>query len=74
MQKLSTGQDSTLGNWLDLSKVFFGAESAAVRFLERKIAESPNGEAEEIIANEGQLLQVLAGLVRDEERKDGDNR
>lgn len=43
MIKLSTGVDSTLGNYRDLANAFFGEDSPQVKFLDEKIAESPNG-------------------------------
>ena len=62
MNKLSTGEDATLGNYLALSKVFFGEESAAARFLNHKIAISPNGENEEVVADEGQMVHLLGTM------------
>lgn len=62
MKKLSTGEDSTLGNYLKLSKLVFGGSSNAVKFLESKIEESPNGEAEEVISDETQMVYLLMGI------------
>lgn len=62
MRKLSTGDDATLGNYLILTKVFFGEESRAVTFLENKIAESPNGEDEQVITEEGQMIHLLGRI------------
>lgn len=76
MKKLSTGEDSTLGNWITLSSVFFGAESAPTKFLKKEAEESPNGLNEPVIADEGQLLSVLVKMLKDEltpEEKDKDN-
>lgn len=64
MKKLSTGDDSTLGNYRKLSVAFFGEDSGAVKFLDEKIAESPNGEGEEVIADEGQMVMMLAMASR----------
>lgn len=36
MRKLSTGQDSTLGNYRDLSAAFFGEDSPQVKFLDER--------------------------------------
>lgn len=63
MQKLSTGDDATLGNYKKLATVFFGPDSKAVEFLDDKIAKSPNGENEEIIANEGQMVYLLRTIA-----------
>lgn len=65
MQKLSTGDDSTLGSYLKLSRTFFGADSAATRYLEQKIAASPNGDAEEVLADEGQMVYLLGRMHLD---------
>ncbi len=60
MKKLSTGDDSTLGSYLKMSKMFFGEDSGAVKFLESKIEESPNRENEEVIVEEGQMIYLLS--------------
>ena len=62
MKKLSTGQDSTLENWIILSSIAFGENSKQVTFLKEKAEESPNGIKEEVIADEGQLIMVLASM------------
>ena len=63
MQKLSTGHDATLGNYLKLATAFFGEESKAVKFLNEKIAESPNGENEEVAADETQMVYLLGTMA-----------
>ena len=60
MQKLSTGDDATLGNYRKMAVVFWGEDSGAVKFLDVKIAGSPNGADEEVLADETQMVQVLA--------------
>ena len=62
MKKLSLGIDSTLENWIELSTIAFGDDSEPVRFLKRKVDESPNGLQEEVIADEGQLLMALGKM------------
>ena len=62
MMKLSTGQDSTLGTYLKLCLAVFGPNSAQVKFIMDKIAESPNGAHEEVIAEESQMLYLLVNL------------
>lgn len=62
MIKLSTGADSTLGNYRDLSAATFGENSPQVKFLDDKVAESPNGRDEEVIAPESQMLYLLVNL------------
>lgn len=62
MIKLSTGDDSTLGSYRKLSAMFFGEDSAAVKFLDAKIAESPSGVNEEVLADERQMINMLVSL------------
>ena len=62
MLKLSTGQDATLGNYRKLALTLWGEKSGAVKFLDTKISESPNGNDEKVIADETQMLQVLGAL------------
>lgn len=41
----------------------FGKDSGVVKFLESKIAESPNGEDEEVIIAESQMLFLLSHQI-----------
>lgn len=69
MRKLSTGQDSTLENWIALSATVFGDDSAQVAFLEEKAKNSPKGLQEEVWADEGQLLGALLTMNQNAERE-----
>lgn len=60
MKKLSTGDDATLANYRKLAAAFFGEDSPAVKYLDEKIKEQ--GENEEVIAAEEQVIQVLLRL------------
>ena len=62
MMKLSTGADSTLGNYRELASAVFGKDSKPVKFLDEKIAASPNGEDEEVIQNEQQMVLLLGTM------------
>lgn len=62
MRKISTGEDSTLGTYRKIANIIFGEDSPAVKFLDEKIAESPNGENEEVIADESQMLYLIANM------------
>jgi len=62
MLKLSTGDDATLGNYRKLCVAFFGSECKAVKYLDDKIAESPNGNNEEVIVDEGQMIMLLHSI------------
>lgn len=60
MNRLSTGQASTLGSYRRIAKIFFSDK--AVAYLDQKIKESPNGENEEVIADETQMFHLLASM------------
>ena len=65
MNKLSTGQDATLGNYRALASVVFGNDSGATKFLDNKIAESPNGRDEEVLSDERQMIYLLAQVDKE---------
>lgn len=58
---LSTGQESTVANWIALSNVVFGRDSKQVDFL-KNLATEENGLNEPILADETQMLYVLANI------------
>ena len=63
MRKFSDGSDATLGTlrkWATL----FGAKAEA--FVDQKIAESPNGEDEEVIADESQIIMLFGSMMMGE--------
>ncbi len=62
MQTLSTGMPSTLGSYLKLCSIFFGDDSPQVKFINDKIATSPNGVDEEVIAEESQMMFLLFNI------------
>lgn len=68
MNKMSDGQDATLGNYRKNAVAVFGANSKAVKFLDGKIA--AHGEDEEVLADEGQFLGVLAHLHQEGETEE----
>jgi hypothetical protein len=63
MTKMSTGDDATLGNYRKMAAAVFGEDSKAVKFLDDKITDSPNGENEEVIADEGQMVNLLGRMA-----------
>lgn len=67
MKTLSDGSPSTLGNWYKLCAAVFGAESSPTKFIEKKMRDQ--GEDQEVIADEGQLLMVLGKMFVDEQEK-----
>ena len=60
VKKLSTGDESTLGNYRRLAAAFFGEDSKAVQYLDGKIAEE--GADAEVLADEGQMVVLLGGM------------
>lgn len=65
MQTLSIGMPSTLGSYLTLCNMFFGEESVQAKFILDKIASNPNGQSEEVIADESQMMYLLVNLPED---------
>lgn len=59
MKKISTGQPSTLETYLGIAK-FFGPE--AEFYIIKRIHESKEGPKEEVLADERQMLVLLAGI------------
>lgn len=64
MEQLSIGMPSTLGSYLSLCIMFFGEDSAQAKFIMNKIATSPSGPDEEVIAEESQMMYLLTSLDR----------
>jgi hypothetical protein len=62
MKKLSTGQDSTLGEYRKLIVALLGEDSPSTKFLDEKIAESPVGKNDEVIADESQMIYLLTNI------------
>jgi hypothetical protein len=62
MNTLSIGLPSTLKSYKTLCDVFFGADSLQSKFVSDKIGSSPNGEDEEVIADESQVLYLLQSM------------
>ena len=66
MKNLSTGEPSTLGTYKKIAKIF---SEKAVDFIQTRINESPNGEDEIVIADERQVLFLLATLSEQDEKE-----
>lgn len=52
----------TLGDYRRFTAYAYGENSGATKYLDQKIAESPNGEDEEVLADEVQMLVLLNNL------------
>ena len=63
MTKMSTGDDATLGNYRKMAAAVFGEYSKPVKFLDDKIAASPDGANEEVIADERQVVYMLGTML-----------
>lgn len=63
MNKMSTGDDATLGNYRKMTIAVFGKDSKAVKFLDDKIVDSPNGEDEEVLSDESQMVYLLGTIA-----------
>lgn len=59
---LSTGDASTLGNYLKLCNQFRMHKAAA--YIEDKIATSPKGENEPVLTDEGQMVYLLTSMEK----------
>ena len=70
MRTLSTGMPSTLGSYKTLCKIFFGEDSTQYQFIESKIIQSPSGEDEEVIAEESQMMYLLATMDKVSSREE----
>ena len=60
--KLSTGEDSTLGNYRKYAAALFGEISPAVEYLELKIRQSLKAADEPVLADESQVIAMLNTL------------
>lgn len=60
MKMMSTGVPSTLYNWHAMCVAFFGADSAATKFIKDKMDDQ--GPDMEVVADEGQLLAALVHM------------
>jgi len=59
---------STLKYHRDMAVAVFGEESSAVKYLDKKIAESPNGPNEEVLVDERQIVFMLMNLHNEGEQ------
>ena len=65
MKKISTGEDSTLKTYRSIAYIIGGLkESDATDFIDKKILTSKNGENEEVVADESQMLMFLTNLAQ----------
>lgn len=67
METISTGEPNTLGTYRNIAMALSGDEnSKAVRFFDNKIAESPGGAGEKVIAAESQVMYLIGTMLAEE--------
>lgn len=62
-----TREFKTLGVYRAVCVVLAGEGSRAVKYFDDKIQQSPKGQDEEIIADESQMMFLIASLIKDKE-------
>ena len=68
MITISTGEPSTLETYREIAWVLSGdEESEAVKFFDKKIAESPNVAQEVVVADERQMLYLIVSMLKQPE-------
>ena len=73
MITLSTGEPSTLGVYRKyaMALTLNNEGSKVVKFFDKKIAESPNGENEEVLADERQMIYAIMQMIMTDKEPDG---
>ena len=67
MRTISTGEPSNLETYRNIALALTGNEnSKAVKFIDKKIQESPNKEKEEVIADEREVIHLILTLIKEE--------
>lgn len=70
MRTISTGQPSNLKTYREIALCLsgFDEKSEVVKFFDKKIAESLNGEEEEVIADERQMIYFIMNKISEKEK------
>lgn len=71
MNRISTGEPSTLEIYLAMCKIMFGSDSRATKFIEEKIKDALNGKDEEVLTDESQMINVLIEIHNHRHEYDG---
>ena len=67
MKTISTGEPNTLGTYRGIAMALSGNKnSKVVRFFDDKIAKSPNGVEEKVIAAESQVMNLIITMLSEE--------
>ena len=68
MKTISTGEPSNLETYRNIALALSlqNKNSKAVKFIDKKIQESPNKEKEEVIADEREVIHLILTLIKEE--------
>ena len=67
MKTISTGEPSNLETYRNIALALSlqNENSKAVKFIDKKIQESPNKEKEEVIADEREVIHLIVTLIKE---------
>ena len=67
MRTISTGESANLEIYRNIALALTGNKnSKLVKFIDKKIQESPNKEKEEVIADEREVIHLILTLIKEE--------
>ena len=67
MRTISTGEPAILEIYRNIALALTGNKnSKLVKFIDKKIKESPNKEKEEVIADEREVIHLILTLIKEE--------
>ena len=68
MKTISTGGPSNLETYRNIALALSlqNENSKAVKFIDKKIQESPNKEKEEVIADEREVIHLILTLIKED--------
>ena len=68
MKTISTGEPSNLETYRNIALALSlqNENSKAIKFIDKKIQESPNKEKEEVIADEREVIHLILTLIKED--------
>ena len=67
MKTISTGEPSNLETYRNIALALTGNKNSnVVKFIDKKIQESPNKEKEEVIADEREVIHLILTLIKED--------
>ena len=68
MKTISTGEPSNLETYRNIALALSlqNENSKAVKFIDKKIQESPNKEKEEVIADQREVIHLILTLIKED--------